>query len=161
MGLIMTQRPHHHNGHLDAIVAACPDAIISLGTDFVVKTWNGCLGLTKLKHGHMLSELIVPAVYKNENAGICAAVRNGETVLREMLRRHKDGHLVPVEINASPILDLAGRVIGASIIYRNISDRRRGDARRRPTNSSMTVRSERDEGWVALTNAIVGAAGAD
>jgi PAS domain S-box-containing protein len=38
---------------------------------------------------------------------------------------HKDGHLVPVEINTSPIRGRSGRVIGTSVIYRDISERRR------------------------------------
>ena len=33
-------REERHNAQLAAVVAASDDAIISLGTDFVVQTWN-------------------------------------------------------------------------------------------------------------------------
>jgi PAS domain S-box-containing protein len=117
---------------LAAIVAASQDAIISLRTDLVVQTWNAAaermFGYGEAEAcGRKLGELIIPDVYKDESAAILAAVLNGETVLKEVLRRHKDGHFIPVEINASPILDLSGRVIGSSVIYRDISDRRHAE----------------------------------
>jgi PAS domain S-box-containing protein len=135
--LVESQRvAERHNAQLAAIVAASDDAIISLGTDFVVQTWNA--GAQRLfgydeaeAHGHILSELIVPDVFEAESAGIHTAVVNGGTVLKELLRRHKNGQLIPVEINTSPILDGAGRVTGTSIIYRDISERRRTEEAQR------------------------------
>ena len=41
----------------------------------------------------------------------------------ETLRQHKDGHLVPVSLTVSPIRDSSGKIIGASKISRDISDR--------------------------------------
>jgi len=41
--------------------------------------------------GRRLTELIIPDVDKEESAAILAAVLNGQTVLKELLRRHKDG----------------------------------------------------------------------
>jgi len=120
------------NAQLAAIVAASDDAIISVGTDFVVQTWNA--GAQRLfgygeaeARGRRLSELIVPDVYEAETAAIYTAVMSGRTALKEAVRRHKDGQLVPVEINTSPILDGSGRVTGSSIIYRDISERRRAE----------------------------------
>jgi PAS domain S-box-containing protein len=121
-----------YNAHLAAIVAASNDAIISLDTDFVIQTWNA--GAQRLfgfgeaeARGHKLNELIVPDVYQAESAAIFDAALKGETVLKEILRRHRDGRLVPVEINTSPIVDSSGRVTGASIIYRDISERLRAE----------------------------------
>ncbi len=128
-------REERHNAQLAAVVAASDDAIISLGTDFVVQTWNAgaerMFGYGEAEaRGHKLSELIIPDADKDESAATLAAVLNGETVLKELLRRHKDGHLVPVEINSSPICDRSGRVIGTSVIYRDISERRRAEEAR-------------------------------
>src|SRR5258706_114075 len=110
-------------------------AIISLGTDFVVQTWNAgaqrMFGYGEAEaRGRSLTELIIPDADKDESAAILAAVLNGQTVLKELLRRHKDGHLVPVEINSSPICDRSGGVIGTSVIYRDISERRRAEEAR-------------------------------
>jgi PAS domain S-box-containing protein len=129
-------REERHNARLAAVVAASDDAIISLGTDFVVQTWNAgaqrMFGYGEAEaRGHRLTELIIPDVDKDESASILAAVLNGHTVLKELLRRHKDGHLVPVEINASPVRGRSGRVIGTSVIYRDISERRRAKETRR------------------------------
>src|SRR5258708_6939589 len=125
-------REERHNAQLAAAVAASDDAIISLGTDFAVETWNAgaqrMFGYGEAEaRGQRLSELIIPDVDKDESAAILAVVLNGETVLKELLRRHKDGHPVPVEINTSPIRNRSGRVIGISVIYRNISARRRAE----------------------------------
>ena len=131
--LVEAQRvAERRNAQLAAIVAASDDAIISVGADFVVQTWNA--GAQRLfgygeaeAQGRRLSELIVPDVYEAESVAIHTTVVSGGTVLKEILRRHKDGRLVPVEINSSPILDSAGKVTATSIIYRDISERRRAE----------------------------------
>jgi PAS domain S-box-containing protein len=124
------------NAQLAAIVAASDDAIISAGSDFVVQTWNA--GAQRLfgygeaeARGRRLNELIVPDLYEAESAAIHTTVVSGGTVLKEILRRHKDGRLVPVEINTSPIVDSSGKVTGTSIIYRDISERRHAEEARR------------------------------
>jgi PAS domain S-box-containing protein len=120
------------NARLAAIVAASGDAIISVGTDFVVQTWNAgaqrLFGYSEAEaRGRRLSELIVPDVYEAESVAIHTTVVSGGTVLKEIQRRHKDGQLVAVEINTSPILDSSGKAAGTSIIYRDISERRRAE----------------------------------
>ena len=128
--LIEAQRvAERRNAQLAAIVAASDDAIISVGADLAIQTWNA--GAQRLfgyceaeAHGRCLTELIVPEAYEVESAAIYATAMSGGTALKEAVRRHKDGQLVPVEINISPILDGAGKVTGSSIIYRDISERR-------------------------------------
>jgi PAS domain S-box-containing protein len=128
-------RAERHNAQLAAIVAASGDAIISAGTDLAVQTWNA--GAQRLfgygeaeARGRTLPELIVPDVYKAETAAICAAVMNDRTaVLKETVRRHKDGRLIPVEASISPIFDGSGRVAGLSVILRDIGERKRTEAR--------------------------------
>ena len=65
---------------------------------------------------------------EGEMADIVARIRRGERVEHyETERRHKNGAIVPVSLTVSPIHDKDGRVIGASKIARDISDRRRAD----------------------------------
>jgi PAS domain S-box-containing protein len=123
-------RTERRSAQLAAIVAASDDAIISVGTDFVVQTWNA--GAQRLfgygeaeARGRTITELIVPDVQKAESAAAYTAVTSGRTaLLRETVRRHKDGQLVPVETNVSPIVDGAGRVTGLTAVFRDISKRR-------------------------------------
>jgi len=56
-------------------------------------------------------------------------VRRGERVSHfETVRRRKDGSLVDVALTISPILDRAGRIVGASKIMRDITERKHVEA---------------------------------
>ncbi len=137
--LLAAQRvAERRNAELAAIVAASDDAIFSVGTDLVVQTWNA--GARRLfgydeaeASGRAISELIIPGAYEAERCAIYAAAASTRAaVLKETVRRHKDGHLIPVELNISPILDGPDKVTGFSVILRDISERRRAeDASRR------------------------------
>jgi PAS domain S-box-containing protein len=131
-------RAERRNAQLAAIVAASGDAIISAGTDLMVQTWNAgaqhLFGYGEAEaRGRALHELIVPDFCQPETAAIYAAVMSDRTaVLKETVRCHKDGHLIPVETSISPIFDGSGRVTGLSVILRDISERQRAeDALRR------------------------------
>jgi PAS domain S-box-containing protein len=119
------------NAELAAIVAASDDAIFSVGSDLVVQTWNAgaqrLFGYDKAEaRGRTIIELIVPAAYEAERRAVyAAAMKSRAAVLKETVRRHKDGRLIPVEMNISPILDGAGEVTGFSVILRDISQRHR------------------------------------
>ncbi len=121
------------NAQLAAIVAASDDAIISVGTDLAVQTWNAgaqrLFGYSETEaRGRPITELIGPDVYEAEVSKIyAAAMRCGTAVLKETVRRHKDGRLIPVETKISPILVGSARIIGFSVILRDIGERRRAD----------------------------------
>ncbi len=126
------------NAQLAAIVAASSDAIISTGTDLAVQTWNAgaqrLLGYSEAEAiGRSIVESVIPGAHESEWSAIYAAAINRKTAaLKETVLHHKDGQLLPVEANISPILDRAGDVTGLSIIVRDISERRRAeDALRR------------------------------
>ena len=55
-------------------------------------------------------------------------IARGESVVHfETVRRRKDGSLLPISVSISPMRDASGRVIGASKIARDITERRRAD----------------------------------
>lgn len=121
-----------YNAHLAAIVAASDDAIVSTDTHLVIQTWNHgaqrMFGYEEAEaRGRSLPELLVPAAFEAESAAIYATSMSGGTVRKDVRRRHKDGHLVPVEIITSPIVDSSGRVTGSTAIYRDISERLRAE----------------------------------
>ena len=61
-----------------------------------------------------------------EEARLIERIRRGERVDHyETIRRRKDGGLVDISLTVSPIKDAEGRIVGASKIARDISDRKR------------------------------------
>jgi signal transduction histidine kinase len=62
---------------------------------------------------------------------VLARLRRGERVEHfETVRVAKDGRLVDVSLTVSPVRDATGRIIGASKIARDITERRRAEAER-------------------------------
>jgi PAS domain S-box-containing protein len=157
--LIEAQRTaERRNAQFAAIVAASDNAIISTDADFVIRTWNAgaerLFGYSETEaREHTLTELVVPEAYEAENAALYAILINGRATRTETLRRHKDGHLVPVEINTSPILDQSGAVTGITIIYRDISERRRAEeARRALAESEVRFRATFQNAAVGISH---------
>src|SRR5262249_46491538 len=52
----------------------------------------------------------------------------------EPIRRTKDGRLLDISLSLSPMRDRTGRVIGASKIARDVTDRKRAEAEREESN---------------------------
>ena len=117
---------------LAAIVESSDDAIVGKSLEGVIHSWNA--GATRL-FGYRPDEIIgqpittlIPADRVYEEANIIGRVSRGERVESyETIRRRRDGTLVDVAITVSPIRDRKGRVVGASKIARDITDRRRAE----------------------------------
>ncbi|QBR72273.1 PAS domain S-box protein [Beijerinckiaceae bacterium] len=115
---------------LAAIVECSDDAIISKNVDGIITTWN--LGAERL-FGYTAEEIIgkpitilIPPERIDEEPGILARIRRGERIDHyETVRRCKDGSLVDISLTVSPVKDADGRIIGASKIARDITERRR------------------------------------
>jgi two-component sensor histidine kinase len=70
-------------------------------------------------------------------------LNRGETIEHfETTRRRKDGTLVPVALSASPVLNADGRLIGASKIARDITNRRRSEERIRLLTADLKHRTK-------------------
>jgi PAS domain S-box-containing protein len=115
---------------LAAIVESSDDAIISKDTDGVVTSWN--TGAAKL-FGYTADEIIgrsiltvIPPELHSEEPHILQNLRNGVKIDHyETERVRKDGSRVRVSLTISPVRDADGRVIGASKIARDITERDR------------------------------------
>jgi PAS domain S-box-containing protein len=117
---------------LAAIVSSSEDAIVSKDLNGIITSWNGAaerlLGYTAEEIiGRHISTISLPGREK-EMSAILEKIRRGERVEHfDTERRHKDGSLVQVSLTVSPIHDSEGRIIGASKIARDISERRRAE----------------------------------
>jgi PAS domain S-box-containing protein len=115
---------------LSAIVDSADDAIISKDLNGVVRTWNEA---AHRMFGYRAEEMvgqpllrIIPQGLHHEEDEILRKLRAGERIDHyETVRQKKSGELIEVSVTISPIRDESGRVIGASKIARDISDRKR------------------------------------
>src|SRR5579862_6858946 len=113
---------------LAAIVDSSDDAIISKNLDGVIMSWNK--GAERI-FGHLAEDavgkhitLIIPKDRHEEETNILERLRRGERVDHfETVRIRKDGQFVDVSITISPIKDAHGRIIGASKVARDITER--------------------------------------
>jgi PAS domain S-box-containing protein len=132
---------------LAAIVDSSDDAIVSKNLDGVITSWNS--GAERI-FGYSADEaigqhitLIIPENRRDEETLIISRIRQGERVDHyETLRRRKDGTLVPISLTVSPIFGKGGRIIGASKIARDISERRRLEEARRVLSLEVNHRSK-------------------
>jgi PAS domain S-box-containing protein len=115
--------------HLVAIVESSDDAIISKDLNGVIQTWNAgaehLFGYTADEAIGQPVTLLIPADRQDEEPGILARLRRGERIHHyETIRQRKDGSLVDISLTVSPVYDRTGRIIGASKIARNITERK-------------------------------------
>src|SRR5258706_277312 len=120
---------------LAAIVDSSNDVIVSKTLDGIITSGNPAaerlFGWTAAEAIGRPITLIIPEAQRAEEDDVLARVRRGERVEHfDTVRVTKDGRLVDVSITVSPVRDVSGRIVGASKIARDISDRRRIDAER-------------------------------
>ncbi len=114
---------------LAAIVESSEDGITGKTLDGVITTWNH--GAERL-YGYLGSEVIgkpiailVPPNRPNEVPQILERIRRGEQVEHyETVRIRKDGSRLTVSLTVSPIKDAGGRIVGASTIARDVTERK-------------------------------------
>jgi len=129
------KRSEEASRRLAAIIEYSDDAIVSKDLNGIITSWNA--GAERL-FGYSANEairkpitLIIPPDRYHEEEQILDRVHSGERVDHfDTVRRRKDGSLINVSITVSPIKQADGRVIGASKIARDISERVRNDRRR-------------------------------
>jgi PAS domain S-box-containing protein len=118
-----------------AIVESSNDAIVGKTLDGIVTSWNrSAERLFGYTAGEMIGESIsclMPPERPDDFPNILSAIRRGERIEHfETQRVRKDGRRIDVSLTVSPIKDAAGRIIGASKIARDVTDRRRAEAER-------------------------------
>ena len=117
---------------LASIVDYSGDAIIGKTLDGIITNWNkGAERLYGYSSEEILGQpvsLLLPADRLDELSQIIAKLMHGEIFSEETVRKRKDGKLIDVALTVSPIKDSRGEVTAASLIARDISERKRLDA---------------------------------
>jgi PAS domain S-box-containing protein/putative nucleotidyltransferase with HDIG domain len=130
---------------LAAIVDSSNDAIIVVSLDHLIKHWNPAAeriyGYTAADvEGRPVTQL-APAGHQDEVPWALEKIAHGEMVEPfETERIRKDGRHIYASLTISPILGSAGKILGASIISRDITERKQRDLEL--------------EGMVAVANAL-------
>jgi PAS domain S-box-containing protein len=133
---------------LAAIVESSDDAIISKDLNGVIQSWNG--GAERL-FGYAADEvigksitIIIPADRLKEEPEIISRLERGERIEHfETIRKSKSGSLLNISLTVSPVKDATGKVIGASKVARDITERKRQEEALHAANTAV-IRSNAD-----------------
>ena len=128
------RRAEERDKELAAIVASSSDAIVGKTLEGIITSWNK--GAEKL-YGYTEAEVIgqhisilVPPMHAEDVSLFLAQIRRGIPVERfETTRWRKDKALVDVVLTISPVHDRDGKVVGASTVASDITERRQAEQR--------------------------------
>jgi PAS domain S-box-containing protein len=114
---------------LAAIVESSEDAIVSKSLRGIIRTWNAgaerLFGYTAEEAVGQPITLLIPPDRLDEEEVILARVARGERIEHyETVRVTKDGRRLHISLTVSPVRDVEGRVIGASKIARDVTERK-------------------------------------
>jgi PAS domain S-box-containing protein len=117
---------------LAAIVESSDDAIVSKTLEGIITSWNRgaekIFGYTPAEAIGQHISLIIPLERRAEEDDVLAHLRRGEKIDHfETERQTKDGRRLNISLTVSPIKDSTGRIIGASKVARDITERKRGE----------------------------------
>lgn len=117
---------------LAAIIDSTDDAIVSKDLTGVITSWNQ--GAERM-FGYTADEIVgssvtrlIPDDRMQEETDILSRINMGVRIENfETVRRRKDGQLIDVSLTISPVRDSTGRIVGASKIARDITERKRDE----------------------------------
>src|ERR1700730_16270385 len=129
------KRAEQAKQHLAAIVEFSDDAIISINLHGIIQSWNAAAeriyGYTVREAIGKSVDMLIPPDRRNEEPEILNRIRRGQHIDHyETARLRNDGTLIDISLTVSPIMDGDGRVIGASKIARDITERRKAQEQR-------------------------------
>ena len=143
----------YRTAQLSAIVESSNDIIISKTLDGLITSWNkGAEVIYGYSETEMIGKpifLLAPPEHIDEMLQILNKIKSGLTVHRlETVRQRKDGQLIHVALTVSPIRNKEGRVIAASSIGSDITERKQAEEKIRLLNVELEELAMTDQ----LTN---------
>ena len=114
--------------HFASIIEFCDDAIVGKDLQGRVESWNPAAeklyGYSRAEMIGKAMKLLLPPDRANEESEILRQIKAGQRVDHfETSRLTKNGMCVDVSLTISPIRDAKGKIVGASHIARNITQK--------------------------------------
>ncbi|MCK6593260.1 MAG: PAS domain-containing sensor histidine kinase, partial [Polyangiaceae bacterium] len=114
--------------HLAAVVESSDDAIVTKTLEGIITTWNKgaerIFGYTSEEVVGKHITILIPPDRIDEEPAIIEKLRRGQRIDHyETIRMRKDGARIFVSLTVSPVKDSSGKIVGASKIARDITDR--------------------------------------
>jgi len=130
---------------LATVAETSEDAIITKDLNGIIKSWNKA---AERIFGYSADEVIgkpvsvlIPRDRPNEEPTILERLRKGDHIKHyETVRQRKDGTLIDISLSVSPLADATGRIVGASKIARDITERTRSAMRQEMLVREMSHR---------------------
>lgn len=128
------KRVEERLSQLDSIIESSSDAIIIHALDGTIVSWNAgaesVYGYSKSEVLGKSRNLLIAPDQPDELRRIVEVVQRGEGVeVYEAVHMHKDGQRIDVSTTISPVKDADGKILGAAVITRNISDHKKAEER--------------------------------
>ena len=151
------QDKHQESNILSSIVKSSDDAIVGKNLNSIVTSWN--VGAEKV-FGYTAAEMIGQPITKlfpedkiEEEAVLMKAIKNGNSIVHyETMRLKKTGELIHVSVSLSPINDISGKIIGASKIARDITNRKNNEKRISQLSKMYQALTEINQAIVRMEN---------
>ncbi len=139
------KRAEEANAWLAAVVESSDDAIISEDLNGIITSWNAgaqrMFEYTKAEAIGQPLKLIIPSALYDEETRILQRLRNGERIDHyESIRLSKSGKQIDVSLTISPVKGSDGRVLGASKIARDITERKQAEEALRKVYDELELR---------------------
>jgi PAS domain S-box-containing protein len=126
-----------------AVLRSSGEALVGLSTEGLIRSWNPAaerlFGYTAQESlGSSISKL-VPAHLQSEQQDVLTRLQAGETVAVETVRVTKEGRTVTVILNAAPVLDSTGQIIGISAALTDITERKQMEQQLRESEQNLAA----------------------
>jgi len=146
------------SSRLAAIVSSSDDAIVSKTLDGTITSWNaGATNILGYEADEMIGQpitRIIPPELHQEEKQILVRLHRGERIQHyETIRLAKDGRRVDISLTVSPLFNQSGKVVGASKVARDITERKLAEQALRETTARLHTLTETAVDGVILIDA--------
>lgn len=130
---------------LAALVECSDDAIVSKDLNGIITSWNSgaerIFGYTAEEAVGRSITLIIPDELREEENTILQRLRLGQRIDHfETVRVAKSGKRLAISLSVSPIIDATGKVVGASKIARDVTERKHAEQALRDIQEQLETR---------------------